>query len=72
MNKDNKVIDLAELNKQERNQDLALLFHCESLTSQGAKRDFCASINCPWDEYLRLGRKYKMVLKEFRKEKENV
>jgi hypothetical protein len=61
-----KVIDLAELHKQERDQDLALLSHCESLTSQGAKRDFCESIECPWDEYKRLCRKYKRVLKMYR------
>jgi hypothetical protein len=67
-----KVIDLAELHKQERDQDLALLSHCETLTSQGAKRDFCESINCPWDEYKRLCRKYKTLLKIYRKAKAKV
>ena len=65
-----KVIDLAELNKQERDQDLTLLSHCETLISQGEKKDFCKSIGCSWDEYLRLCRKYKSLLEMYRKAKE--
>lgn len=64
----NKVIDLTKLDEEERDQDLALLYHCETLNSQGAKRDFCKSINCPWDEYLRLCRKYRIVLDIYRKQ----
>ena len=61
----------AEINATERKADLTLLFKCKKLKSQGAKKDFCASLNCPWDEYLRLCRKYKFVLIAYRKEQEN-
>lgn len=64
------TMDQAELNKQERDAELTLLAECEKLKSQGAKRDFCKSIGCTWDEYLRLCRKYKHVLKLFREKGE--
>ena len=65
------VIDLAALNKQERDADLTLLLKCEELSSQGSKREFCESISCPWDEYLRLCRKYRRLLEVYRREKKN-
>ena len=63
------VIDLGDLNKQERDAELTLLAECEKFSSQGAKRIFCASIGCSWDEYLRLCRKYRRLLEAYRREK---
>jgi hypothetical protein len=61
-----KVIDL---DARDRKAELTLLVKMEELTSAGAKRDFAKEIGIEWDEYLRLCRKYRVVLDRYRKQK---
>jgi hypothetical protein len=62
-----KVVNLDE---QDRRAEMALLVKLESIPSAGGKRDFCEDIGCPWDEYLRLKRKWRVPLEKYRKEQE--
>jgi len=58
---------------QEKDQkaELILLLELDKLTSQGAKREFCANLDIEWEEYLHLKRKYRFVMERYKKEKEN-
>jgi len=56
------------LEQQGRKEELALLYLLEQLPSRGAMREKCQELNVPWDEYLRLARKWKRVLERYRKE----
>jgi hypothetical protein len=66
MNKTHKKINLDE---KDRKAEMAVLVKMEDLTSQGAKRDFAEEIGLPWEEYLRIKRKWKRVLERYKKEK---
>ena len=62
-------MDLIQLEDKAKREELALLYALEKIPSAGGKRDFCKEIDCPWDEYLRLLRKWSRVLDRWRKEK---
>lgn len=59
------------MNRDERDNkaELSLLATTHEL-SAGAKRDFCVSIDLPWEEYLRLQRKWSRVLTRWEMEKQ--
>lgn len=52
--------------------ELALLATLNDLSSAGAKRDLCQEVGIPWEEYLRLKRKWSRVLARWEKEKEAI
>jgi len=56
------------LEQKGQKEELALLYLLEQSPSKGAKRDKCKELNIPWDEYLRLCRKWSRVLERYRKE----
>ena len=49
--------------------DMAMLVQMEKIPSAGGKREFADHIGLPWEEYLRIARKYRVVLDRMRKEK---
>jgi len=59
---------IIELNEKDRKAELALLMKLEEFPSAGGKRDFCKKIQCPWEEYLRLKRKWRIPLERYRHE----
>jgi hypothetical protein len=67
MQKDSDPADVISLDEKDRKAEFALLVKLEEFPSQGAKRDFCKEIGCPWDEYLRLKRKWRVPLERYRK-----
>jgi len=62
-----KKSNVLELEEKDRKAELALLMKLEEIPSAGGKRDFCKEIGCPWDEYLRLKRKWRIPLERYRK-----
>ena len=60
---------MTNLDEKDRKAELALLVKMDKLTSQGAKREFATEIDLPWEEYLRLKRKWKRVLERYYKDK---
>lgn len=50
--------------------DMTMLAQMEKIPSAGGKREFADHIGLPWEEYLRIARKYRMVIDRMRKEKE--
>ena len=61
---------MVSLTEKDNNAELALLAVLHE-KSRGEQRDFCIAIGIPWDEYLRLLRKWSRVLTRWTKEKEN-
>lgn len=59
------------LDEKAQKEELTILSILEQLSSQGEKRQFCEDHNLPWEEFLRLQRKWKVVLARYREEKEN-
>ncbi len=57
------------LDEKDRKAEMALLVKLEEITSAGGRRAFCEEIGCPWEEYLRLKRKWRIPLERYRKEK---
>jgi hypothetical protein len=62
-------MDLIQLEDKAKREELALLYVLEQIPSAGGKRDKCKELNVPWDEYLRLSRKWRLVIERYRKEK---
>lgn len=60
---------MTTLTEKDNKAELALLTVLYG-KSRGEQRDFCLAIDIPWDEYLRLLRKWSRVIARWEKEEE--
>lgn len=59
---------MTTLTEKDNKAELALLAVLHG-KSRGEQRDFCTAIDIPWDEYLRLLRKWSRIIARWEKEK---
>ena len=57
------------LEEKDRKAELTLLVQMEELSSVEEKKEFADLVGIPWEEYLRLCRKYSRVLERYRRSK---
>lgn len=63
--------DLKQLQDKDQRAELTLLKVLEGKSRQERKA-FCKEIDCPWDTYQRLKRKYRVVLERWRNESKTI